>query len=211
MYLGNLVEVSGVDELYTRPRHPYTIALLSAVPDPDPRIRKKRIVLRGDVPSPAAPPPGCRFHTRCWLRERLGNPEDCETIFPVLTDIGNGHRVACHHIDQIPDDIVAQAVAAHIQPEPPAVIAAAAAAAAGVGDADRSPYAPPVAVGAADPPASGDGQRPASADEGIIASPEIVMPDDLVVAPLPEEALTPGITADDPGHLTDADERRPLF
>jgi len=111
MYLGNLVELAGVDELYSRPRHPYTIALLSAVPDPDPRVRKKRIVLQGDVPSPAAPPSGCRFHTRCWLRERLGDPENCETEIPVLRDIGAGHRVACHWADQVPEDVVAQAVA----------------------------------------------------------------------------------------------------
>jgi oligopeptide/dipeptide ABC transporter ATP-binding protein len=111
MYLGNLVELASVDELYVRPRHPYTIALLSAVPDPDPRIRKKRIVLKGDVPSPAAPPSGCRFHTRCWLRERLGNPENCETDIPEFRDIGAGHRVACHWIEQVPEDVVAQAVA----------------------------------------------------------------------------------------------------
>jgi oligopeptide/dipeptide ABC transporter ATP-binding protein len=111
MYLGKLVELAHVDELYVQPRHPYTIALLSAVPDPDPRIRKKRIVLQGDVPSPANPPSGCRFHTRCWLREKLGNPEDCTTVVPEFRDVGGGHRVACHHVDQVPDDIVAAAVA----------------------------------------------------------------------------------------------------
>jgi oligopeptide/dipeptide ABC transporter ATP-binding protein len=111
MYLGNLVEVAAVAELYSQPRHPYTIALLSAVPDPDPRVRKKRIVLKGDVPSPAAPPSGCRFHTRCWLRERLGNPENCETEIPLLRDVGAGQRVACHWTDEVPEDVVAQAVA----------------------------------------------------------------------------------------------------
>ena len=79
MYLGKLVEVGSVEQLYANPRHPYTVALLSAIPSPDPRQRKKRLVLTGDVPSPAAPPSGCRFHTRCWLRERLGNPENCVT------------------------------------------------------------------------------------------------------------------------------------
>jgi peptide/nickel transport system ATP-binding protein len=110
MYLGKLVELADVVELYRHPRHPYTIALLSAVPHPDPRIRKKRLVLAGDVPSPANPPSGCRFHTRCWLRERLGNPENCETIDPEFRDIGDGHRVACHWAEQITDAGVAELV-----------------------------------------------------------------------------------------------------
>ncbi len=114
MYLGKLVELADVDELYARPRHPYTVALLSAVPDPDPRIRKKRIVLKGDVPSPAAPPSGCRFHTRCWLRERLGNPENCETIDPEFREIAGGHRVACHWAEEVPESVVAQAVALEV-------------------------------------------------------------------------------------------------
>src|SRR6185436_1217571 len=84
MYLGKVAEVGTVEQLYRDPRHPYTVALLSAIPDPDPRRRKKRLVLKGDVPSPAAPPSGCRFHTRCWLRERLGNPERCVTEDPAL-------------------------------------------------------------------------------------------------------------------------------
>ncbi|HEY3524208.1 MAG TPA: oligopeptide/dipeptide ABC transporter ATP-binding protein, partial [Candidatus Limnocylindrales bacterium] len=110
MYLGKLVEMADVDELYANPRHPYTVALLSAVPDPDPRIRKKRLVLTGDVPSPAAPPSGCRFHTRCWLYERLNRPENCVTDDPAFRDIGDGHRVACHWAEEIPQNLVAQAV-----------------------------------------------------------------------------------------------------
>ena len=108
MYLGKLVELAEVDELYRRPRHPYTVALLSAVPDADPRIRKKRLVLKGDVPSPAAPPSGCRFHTRCWLREQLGNPENCTTIDPEFRDIGDDHLVACHWAEKVPTQVVAE-------------------------------------------------------------------------------------------------------
>ena len=90
------------------------VALLSAIPEADPRRRKKRLVLKGDVPSPAAPPSGCRFHTRCWLREQLGNPERCATEEPELRPIGvsagdgagNGtgpgmHRAACHFSEEI--------------------------------------------------------------------------------------------------------------
>ena len=109
MYLGKIVELAGVDELYANPRHPYTIALLSAVPEPDPRLRKRRIVLRGDVPSPAAPPSGCRFHTRCWLREQLGNPEICESTIPELRDIAGGHRVACHFAENVTPEGAAEA------------------------------------------------------------------------------------------------------
>ena len=110
MYLGKLVELAGVDEIYRYPRHPYSLALLSAVPNPDPRIRKKRVVLEGDVPSPANPPSGCRFHTRCWLTKRLGNPENCVTDEPELRQIRPGHEVACHYAEQITDAVVAELV-----------------------------------------------------------------------------------------------------
>ena len=109
MYLGKLAELAGVDSLYSQPRHPYTIALLSAVPDPDPRVRKRRIVLKGDVPSPANPPSGCRFHTRCWLRERLGNPEICAQEDPALRPIGTGHVVACHFAEEVTSDVAKEA------------------------------------------------------------------------------------------------------
>jgi oligopeptide transport system ATP-binding protein len=112
MYLGKLVELADVDTLYKSPRHPYTVALLSAVPSPDPRVRKKRLVLAGDVPSPANPPSGCRFHTRCWLRERLGRPENCETEDPPFRDIGAGHQVACHWAEKISDSTVVELVPA---------------------------------------------------------------------------------------------------
>ena len=100
MYLGKIVETAVTDTLYDTPRHPYTIALLSAIPVPDPRVRKKRLVLKGDVPSPANPPTGCRFHPRCWLREQLGNPEICATVDPPLFEAAPGHFSACHFSDR---------------------------------------------------------------------------------------------------------------
>jgi oligopeptide/dipeptide ABC transporter ATP-binding protein len=112
MYLGKLVELADVQQLYKSPRHPYTVALLSAVPNPDPRVHKKRLVLAGDVPSPANPPSGCRFHTRCWLRERLDNPENCVTEDPAFRDIGDGHRVACHWAERITDATVSELIPA---------------------------------------------------------------------------------------------------
>jgi oligopeptide/dipeptide ABC transporter ATP-binding protein len=110
MYLGRLVELADVAEMYAHPRHPYTIALLSAIPDPDPRVRSRRLVLTGDVPSPANPPSGCRFHTRCWLRRQLNNPENCETEDPTLRALASGHLVACHWAESVVDAAVAEVV-----------------------------------------------------------------------------------------------------
>jgi peptide/nickel transport system ATP-binding protein len=110
MYLGKLVEMANVEELYAHPRHPYTIALLSAIPDPDPRVQSRRLVLTGDVPSPANPPSGCRFHTRCWLRRQLNNPENCETEDPPFRELASGHRVACHWAESVVDTAVAEVV-----------------------------------------------------------------------------------------------------
>jgi peptide/nickel transport system ATP-binding protein len=114
MYLGRIVERAETADLYREPLHPYTVALLSAVPIPDPVVeaRRERIVLRGDVPSPASPPPGCAFHTRCWLREKLGNPEACSTEVPALRALRSGHLVACHFAEE------GRGAAARIVPEP---------------------------------------------------------------------------------------------
>jgi len=90
MYLGKIVEMAPGTELYHQPRHPYTEALLSAIPVPNPRLGKKRRVLQGDVPSPIDPPAGCRFHTRCIYRQ-----PDCQRFEPEFADIGGGHHVAC--------------------------------------------------------------------------------------------------------------------
>ena len=109
MYLGQIQELATVEQLYANARHPYTVALLSAIPRADPRVRRKRLVLKGDLPSPAAPPSGCRFHTRCWLREKLGNPENCSSEDPALRDIGGGHMVKCHYAENVTPETVAGA------------------------------------------------------------------------------------------------------
>jgi peptide/nickel transport system ATP-binding protein len=103
MYLGRIVEVAPSRELNTKPLHPYAVALLSAIPIPDPAVeaRRRRIILTGDVPSPVNPPSGCRFHTRCWLRERLGNPERCSSEDPMLRTMASGHEVACHFAEKV--------------------------------------------------------------------------------------------------------------
>jgi oligopeptide transport system ATP-binding protein len=103
MYLGRIVESAPSRELNSRPLHPYAVALLSAVPIPDPKVerRRRRIILKGDVPSPVNPPSGCHFHTRCWLRERLGNPERCVSEVPLLRPLSTGHEVACHFAEEV--------------------------------------------------------------------------------------------------------------
>jgi len=91
MYLGKIVESATRDELFANPQHPYTQALLSAIPIPDPKAKRDRVILEGDVPSPLNPPPGCRFHTRC--REVI---DKCRVDEPEFIDLGNEHFCACH-------------------------------------------------------------------------------------------------------------------
>lgn len=95
MYLGRLVELADRDELYQKPLHPYTQALMSAVPMPDPDFQKERIILTGDVPSPANPPKGCAFHPRCSHAMEI-----CKEVRPEFKDQGGGHFVACHLMDK---------------------------------------------------------------------------------------------------------------
>lgn len=93
MYLGSMIELSSKNDIYTNPLHPYTQALLSSITIADPRLRRKRIVLSGDIPSPSNPPQGCKFHTRCPYAKEI-----CKIQVPQLLDKGNNHLVACHLI-----------------------------------------------------------------------------------------------------------------
>ena len=91
MYLGNLVEIGKKEDIFGSPMHPYTQALLSAIPVPDPHSKMNRIMLAGDIPSPANPPKGCKFHTRCTKCMEI-----CKSVPPKFRDYGDGHKVACH-------------------------------------------------------------------------------------------------------------------
>ena len=95
MYLGNLVETGNTEDIFANPLHPYTKALFSAIPMPDPEIKKDRILLQGDIPSPANPPKGCKFHTRC--SQCMAK---CKEVTPMPKDMGNGHVVCCHLYDE---------------------------------------------------------------------------------------------------------------
>ena len=96
MYLGRVAELADRRELFRNQEHPYTQALMSAIPIPNPELRRQRVILRGDVPSPVNPPRGCRFHPRCQLRQQLDGPAICAQVVPPLIDLGGGHECACH-------------------------------------------------------------------------------------------------------------------
>jgi oligopeptide transport system ATP-binding protein len=96
MYLGRIVELADRRDLFRKQEHPYTEALMSAIPVPNPELRRQRIILKGDVPSPLRPPEGCRFHPRCQLRASLGNPEICAQLDPPLAEVAPAHYAACH-------------------------------------------------------------------------------------------------------------------
>ena len=93
-YLGKVIEKAPAEELFDNPIHPYTKALFSAIPNPDPDVKMNRIILSGDIPSPADPPKGCRFHTRCPYAKEI-----CKEVTPEYKDYGNGHCAACHLLD----------------------------------------------------------------------------------------------------------------
>jgi peptide/nickel transport system ATP-binding protein len=98
MYLGKIVEQAPAEQIYSRPAHPYTRALISEIPIPDPTRKRERIVLEGDVPSPIEPPPGCRFHTRCAYATAV-----CKTDAPKWEPVDTNHFVACHHWRELPN------------------------------------------------------------------------------------------------------------
>ncbi len=107
MYAGRIVEIAQTQTLFSRPRHPYTYALMGAVPRPDPKHRKQRVLLPGEVADPSDLPPGCAFHPRCRFAE-----DQCKTERPALRDMGDGQFAACHLAEQIDLTVNGQPVGA---------------------------------------------------------------------------------------------------
>jgi len=105
MYLGRTAELADRESIYRDPRHPYTLALMSAIPVPDPTLRRRRVILSGDVPSPVNPPSGCSFHPRCWLRSRLDDPAECAARIPVLRALTPAQQVACHFAERSREEL----------------------------------------------------------------------------------------------------------
>ena len=101
MYLGRIVEIGPTEDVIRRPRHPYTKSLVSVIPTPVAGSEARKIILAGETPSPANIPPGCRFHTRCWLWQRLMQPQRCRAEDPSLRPVDDEHVAACHFVEEV--------------------------------------------------------------------------------------------------------------
>jgi oligopeptide/dipeptide ABC transporter ATP-binding protein len=116
MYLGSVVEQAPVETFFTQATHPYTLALLSAAIPITAGHAQERIVLSGDLPSPASPPPGCAFHKRCWLNKNLSSPSICSTERPSVRTVREGHQVACHFAEESSRSSIRQEILAQVTP-----------------------------------------------------------------------------------------------
>lgn len=203
MYLGKIMELADRDLLYKTPMHPYTKALMSAVPIPDPARRgakSERILLKGDVPSPIAPPSGCRFHTRCWKATQI-----CTTTEPPLKELRPGQQVACHHPenfeDQAPQDVVlltAAKEAAELVSED-ALAESAATSAAVAAEVEASETEAPEETASSD--AASDG---AASEEA--ASSNVASDDSASDGAAPKEAASSDAVSDDAGSSDSASD-----